>query len=771
MAQVVIKGVIKEASTPGAPLQGATIRLPDAAQGSLSDSTGHFEIQSTQAVPFITVSYVGYLTQTIRIGKDNPFLTVELAPDNSQSLTEVNVTSKYYRQYTTSTISSALRLRTPLISLSQSIQGITPEIIYDQGSFNMTDGISRNVSGVVRQEVSNNLGPNLFMRGGQISTLRNGIDLTPIYRGPSPEDAAIIDRVEFIKGPSLFMNNIGDPAGSFNVVTKQPTGTRRYGVTAMLGSFDLYRLAVDLDDKLDRKGKLLYRLNVMGMSTNSFVKFDFNRRLLIAPVLKYQINERTYVSAEYMFQNFRYGLGGPIVMTPNGFASLPIDFSISEKSLDPYRVTDHTGFLTFSHQFSQNWQLTARGAFMRNDNEGAYMWVTGVNAANPNVLLRNPKYDLNRTEVFSQQVFVNGKVATGAVTHQLLLGVDANQKRFRANSYVTYDTYIAANGSAQPTFYPLDINNPTYGLDIPNYHTPGGLINRNTTQQINYYSLYALDELAFLNNKARLTLGARYTSVRTSNNVSEVTTTSSDGVFTPRVGISYSVTPSLSVYALYDRTFVPQAGITSSGEAIKPLNGVDREIGIKKDWLDGRWNTTLSVYRISRSNTIATDPNNGLYRIQVGESTAQGVDVDVVGQVIKGLNVVINYAYNDAKINADVNPLLVGMPTPMYVKHIQNTWLNYDLPLKSIPGLSLSLGYQYQGGRGERFATATQHAIPDYFRLDGGVGWQRRKFKINLLINNLLNKDLIATPWFRSGLYYWVPQPPINGRLSMSYVF
>jgi len=66
---------------------------------------------------------------------------------------------------------------------------------------------------------------------------------------------------------------------------------------------------------------------------------------------------------------------------------------------------------------------------------------------------------------------------------------------------------------------------------------------------------------------------------------------------------------------------------------------------------------------------------------------------------------------------------------------------------------------------------AAPYDIPDYFRLDGGVGWQSAHIKVNLLVNNLLNKDLIATPWLRNGLYYWVPQAPISGRLSASYVF
>ncbi|PRY30409.1 TonB-dependent receptor-like protein [Spirosoma oryzae] len=496
LAQV-LRGRVVDAERPETPLVGAAIR----GQGAVTDSAGYFAVQLGQPVSYIQVSHLGYRTQRVPITTETPTtLTVALEATTIQVLDEVTVSSKYYRQYATNTISSALRLRTPLINLSQNIQTITPEQIFDQGSFNMTDNVSRNISGVIRQEVSNNLGPYLFMRGGQIAALRNGVDLAPIYRGPQPEDASIIDRVEFVKGPSLFMNNIGDPAGSFNVVTKQPTGAPRRTLTAMFGSFDFYRLAADFDGQLDKKGKLLYRLNAMGMgmSTNSFVKFDYNRRFLIAPVLRYHVSGRTYVSAEYTYQQFRYGLSSPIVDSPGvdspgvdspgvdspgvdspgGFGSLPVDFAIAEPSLNPYHVSDHTGFLTFSHQFNSNWQLTIRGAFMRNDNEGAYMWVTGVNTAAPTILLRNPKYDLNRTDVFSQQAFVNGSVVTGTIRHQVLAGTDLNQKRFRADSYVQYDTYVDAGGKTQLKYYPLDVNNPVYGAEIPNYHIPGGLINR-----------------------------------------------------------------------------------------------------------------------------------------------------------------------------------------------------------------------------------------------------------------------------------------------------
>lgn len=673
----------------------------------------------------------------------------------SSQLREFNITSKYYKPYSINTVSSALRLQTPLVNLSQHIQEISQEVIRDQAGFNMTEGVSRNVSGVVRQEVSNNLGPYMFMRGGQISTLRNGIDLTPIYRGPVPEDVAIIDRVEFIKGPSLFMSNIGDPAGTFNVMTKQPTGNERKTVDVMLGSWDFYRIAADFDGNFGKKKKWQYRLNVMGMKANSFVKYDFNKRVLVAPVLKYNLSDKSSITAEYTFQAFRYGLMAPIVMSPKGFGTLPDNFTISEKSLPPYHVSDHTAFLTYYHSFNDNWRFTLRGAWMRNDKEGIYMWVTGVNAADSNTLLRNPKYDLDRTQVFSEQAFVNGKFTTGRIAHQLLAGVDMNQKKFIADSYVSYDQ----------AYYGLDIDNPVYGTNIPGYHTPGGVKKGNTLQKIDYYSVYALDELAFWQDRLRLTLGARYTSIRSSNLVSGVSSRSDDHVLTPRVGVSYTIMQGFTAYGLYDRTIVPQAGVTSTGEAIKPMRGRSAEIGLKKNWMEGKWNSTVAVYDISRSNIMQTDPDNALYRIQVGETASRGVEVDVVGQLFKGMNVIINYAYNDAKIDKDANKALISTPTPMYVKHVQNTWLNYELPCN----VSFSLGYQYQGQRGERYATTTQHKTPDYFRLDGGVGYKYHKIKVNLLVNNLLNKHLIATPWYRNGLYYWVPQPRINGRLSISY--
>jgi iron complex outermembrane receptor protein len=88
-----------------------------------------------------------------------------------------------------------------------------------------------------------------------------------------------------------------------------------------------------------------------------------------------------------------------------------------------------------------------------------------------------------------------------------------------------------------------------------------------------------------------------------------------------------------------------------------------------------------------------------------------------------------------------------------------------------LQGFGLSLGYQYLAGRGGRYSTAVTYPIPDYFKVDAGARWSDTRFSVNLIVNNVLNKNLIGTPWLRNGLYYWIPQAPANVRLTVGYSF
>ena len=131
----------------------------------------------------------------------------------------------------------------------------------------------------------------------------------------------------------------------------------------------------------------------------------------------------------------------------------------------------------------------------------------------------------------------------------------------------------------------------------------------------------------------------------------------------------------------------------------------------------------------------------------------------------------MNYAYTDAQITKDANPAIVGNRTAGSTRHIQNTWLTYQIQRSALKGLRFQVGYQYQADRSSWFVfDNTENALPDYFRLDAGIGYQTGKFGINLMINNVTNAYLYSgAP--SGNMYYWQTEAGRNFRLSVNYNF
>lgn len=105
--------------------------------------------------------------------------------------------------------------------MPQNIQIVTNKVIQDQQIFDLSEGVSRNVSGVTRGGHWENY-TRLLMRGTRITPLRNGMQITTTW-GPLNKDMSFVEKIEFIKGPSGFMLSNADPAGFYNIVTKKPT--------------------------------------------------------------------------------------------------------------------------------------------------------------------------------------------------------------------------------------------------------------------------------------------------------------------------------------------------------------------------------------------------------------------------------------------------------------------------------------------------------------------------------------------------------------------
>ena len=65
----IISGKITDQSTKE-PLSGATILVKGTSTGTATDSSGHFSLTITPEAKTLVISYVGFISQNINIGKD-----------------------------------------------------------------------------------------------------------------------------------------------------------------------------------------------------------------------------------------------------------------------------------------------------------------------------------------------------------------------------------------------------------------------------------------------------------------------------------------------------------------------------------------------------------------------------------------------------------------------------------------------------------------------------------------------------------------------------
>jgi iron complex outermembrane recepter protein len=739
------------------PIPMASIIIKGTSQGTSTDANGNFLITNIDAgFHNILISSVGKETIELSVtvkSNETTQIPVIILKERPIQLQEIRIAGEK-NSYKAENVSSSLRIQGKLLDMPQNIQVVTNKMLSDQQIFNMTEGVTRNVSGVSRVEHWDNIYARLYTRGDHIPGYRNGMNIATTW-GPLVEDMSIVERVEFVKGPAGFMLANGEPGGFYNVVTKKPTGLTRSNYEISVGSYGTYRASADFDGKLDDEGKLLYRLNVMGQLRNSHVDYDYNDRYLIAPVFKYNFDEKTSLIIEYTYQFSKFLQPAAYVFSGKGYADVPVNFTSYDPNLDPTKINDHSLFVYLNHQLDENWKLTAQLGFFDNEIRGYDVWPGAIDNSG-NLSRGLYSWDASNKNKLGQ-IFINGKIETGEISHNILAGLDMGNK----NS-------IADFGYAG-SLPALNIYSPVYGIplnEIPVYDFSRSLENRHNYSELGVYeALYLQDEIGFFKNQLRLTLAGRYTH-------SQIDTEPFEDVFTPRIGLSTSVFDATSIYALYDQSFIPQSGENFFGKHFEPVKGTNIELGVKKEWFGGKWNSTVSFYQITKTNVLSSDPAHLNFSVQLGEIKTKGIEVDLVGEILPGLETVLNYALTDSKITNDTDPAIVGNETPGSIKQIQNSWLTYKINNGSLNGIGLSLGYQWQIDRISWYVwDGTSQKLPNYFRIDGGISWQNEKLKCSLVINNLLNEYLYSgfppTAWYN--FYTWISEAPRNFRLSFEY--
>lgn len=761
-----IKGQLH--SSDGFPVVDVTVTLTDLNRKVKSNEQGLYSFNRLNAGQYtIKITAVGINAQskTITLTEDEAAVVDFALSESSQMLEDVIVNANK-GNYTTEVPSNSLRLNEPLVEVPQNIQVVTNQTLRDQQVISISDGLINNISGATRLEHWGDIYSRVNARGSRLSAFRNGFNVTSTW-GPLTEDMSFVERVEFVKGPAGFMMSNGEPSGIYNVVTKKPTGRDFNGEASITaGSYDLYRATVDLDGKATSDGKLLYRVNLMGQLRNSFRANEFNDRFSIAPVLTYKFSDRTSLTAEYTYQGVKMSdIGSYYVFATEGYATLPRKATALDENMPKTNVKDHSAFLNFQHAFNDHWKLTAQTSYFNFYQLGSDLWPAQVL---DNGLIQRAIYGWEaRSEQYFGQLYLNGDVTTGAVRHRIIAGIDYGNKTYLAdwNQVHGLDTEDLLFDQNNLSYQPPANGYPNFDFETQSLRerdaTAGDYNQR-------YTGIYVQDELGFFDNQLRLTLAGRYTIVKYPIE---------ENKFTPRVGLSYSFDEHTSAYALYDQSFVPQAGIRRDGGDIKPITGNNYELGLKRNWFAGKLSTTLSAYRILKNNATAPDPANAgtdAFVVNVGQTTTKGIEFDAQGQLAKGLNLIFNYAFTDSKITeaSAEEQATIGNVVPGYAKHTANAWLSYHLPANWIKGLGINAGANYMADRTTWAweGSTGQDPLPVYFKLNAGLFWEKDNIRITGNVFNVLDEYLYSGAAY-GVYYYWQTEAPRNYRLSIHYRF
>ncbi|TAG31521.1 MAG: hypothetical protein EAZ35_03655 [Sphingobacteriia bacterium] len=763
-AQTTISGNI--VLNNGEKAVGVTIQLRPLNITTYSNEDGDFKFANIANGSYtISAAAVGLQAQeqtiTLVSGKKAVLNFNMIATTNTLNEVVVYGSNRYFKN----AVSSSFRTAVNPFEAPQQIQIISNKLIKDQQAFTPTD-LARNVSGVSSIFPFPGVYTDFNIRGTRATQgkFRNGMNMGIASFGLLQEDMSYTERVEFIKGPSGFLIGQGEPGGVFNVDTKKPLPYTIANLNFTTGSFNLFRLHADFGGALDKKKKLLFRMNVMAQDNHTHIQNQKNKRLSIAPVLSYTIGEKTTITAEYNYDAQKTNGLDMAVPSINGKFELPRNFNIS--GLDSkLSFEQQYAFFKVEHAINSNWKLTAQTSYNEGFIRGFDIQSRGRVLANDSSI-REARYWNNIAYNYNGQLFVNGTIKlTKQIENNLYMAVDWGEQSFKRLGIT------GANSSIRNLPIPLSLRNPNYiytDQNIQNFLPPVA----NMTFQvpaITKFKAINLYNTTKFNKYVQLNWGGRFNWIETGTTILKA-----DKKFSPRVGLSIFPVKNVNLYALYDATFLPLAGRDFAGNEFVPQQGINKEFGVKIQWFKGALSSNIAVFDIVKTNGLTADPINNGFQVQQLEVRSKGIEIDIVGSPLKSINIIANYAYTDSRISKDrINSLIVGRweQAPL---HNANIWIKKTVLNGKLKGLGLATGYSFMSERNTLTIGLTnktqQVQLPNYKRLDAAVSYDFKKYLFALNIENLTNaQNIFGTYDIRgnANVYNYLTTPGMNWRFTI----
>ncbi len=665
---------------------------------------------------------------------------VSLANQEPKELPAIIITAQqdpFLYPYANSTTRSEI----PLRQLPQSVQVLTRKLMDNQLSQNPGD-VVKNFSGVVGTDWREMNNIQNFIRGFQSAPYLDSFQL--YYPGPATETLINTERVEVVKGPTgtMFGGAAGGPLGGLlNFVSKRPEKEAHYMMGMNASSWGGYGNIWDINQPLDDKGRVLFRItgDVREIrDVNSYIRGHLTS---FFPTLAIALSDDTTLTLRGRYtdrsQTDYSGLPASGTVNPGTFTFGRYDIFRAEGQ-PATSNKNRTLSAELKHSFNSDWNFILEANYMDWNFDQSSVWPSFVAAPVGTIYPVDSAQLVQQLRTFAFNARVNGKFDTGAIKHTLTVGMDYDHTMDPGVMYYN------------PAFGAINVSNPSYPAWAGNGFA---LIDQHNDYQT--IAGFLQDQITFA-ERFHLMGSMRYSNLRVHDveKVQGIDTVLDNHRITGRAGASVDVTSWVTAFAGWGQGFQAPVGIALAGPK-KVINGEQWEAGFKFE-VTKRLQGSLAWFHNDRTNVPVSIPGS-LLSAQSGKQRAQGIEADLVWQLASEFSVLMNYAFQDARIVSDTT-LPSGNRLARIPQHSGRIALRFDRKDGYFKGFGAGLGVTMATARpGDN---ANTFSTPAYATVDAQLSYTRGPATVSVGIQNLLDTRYYQPFAFFNGSV--APNAPFN---------
>lgn len=643
------------------------------------------------------------------------------------------------------------RTNMSLRDLPRSMQVITSEFLNDIGALTLTDATDymSGITNVGGQDQTNDANTYQVRGFRQNKLYRNG------QREPFANmlyDAATLDRVEVLKGPSSLLAGVSEPGGMVNSISKLPRSRRETSLSVRGDSWGMRR--GELDTSVPITNRLATRFVLVRQAGEGWQDFAYANRTVYYGALSFKVAENTRATASLEYFDYVanppsprstvastsplnaftwHGNGAINGLDLNG-TFIPWEFNPLgpnnrrvERILRAGNQVEHRFNAMLSLRVSGNFGRMHRDDLRLSGTQITTRVVNGLTVPSTDALASTN--DDETVNTYTAQGDLVGKFKYWGLSHQAIFGaeyIDTDDIRIRDNTPAL--TPYVFGATDQPAWVQM--------TDLSRYTIPNSRLHAHARRR--GYSF--TNVIGFLGDRAHLMLGVRHDE-GTIINRNPIATDAigkyqkvSENANSPTIGAVYRVNESWSVYSSTSRSFagVPVSAIDMFGKPLdQQVGGKGYDVGLKSSFLNNRVSFNAAGFQVDQINgtrqvstaeiiAAGLDPLvvSGARSIQDVSARSRGWETDFMIKVATGYQIAVTYTNLHAFVTANKsNPAAVGGPVAQGPgRESWSFFHKYELPNEFLKGLTLTHSVVFRDSR--------RPTVPGFTRQDASLSYR-----------------------------------------------